>query len=349
MNPKLKFEPVRLSSRGLLLIDQRKLPGRFIYVLVETDGELAYAIREMIVRGAPAIGIAGAYGVYLGARRLKVNNRDGFVKRLKLICRSLKSVRPTAVNLSWAVDRVFKAAANSSTSSVHGLTALILREARKIHEEDIAKCFAMARYGSALIQNGDSILTHCNAGGLATSGYGTALGVLFEAKRQGRRFHVYVDETRPVLQGARLTAWELKRYRIPFTLICDNMAGSLMRNGRISKVITGADRIVRNGDTANKIGTYSVACLARAHQIPFYVAAPSSTFDLNRSRGAEIPIEERSPAEITDKFKMPIAPAGAKMFNPAFDVTPHKLIAAFITEKGILKPPFERSFRKLAR
>lgn len=335
------------KRKRLILIDQRKLPGRFALVRLTTPWQLWHALRELVVRGAPAIGVAAAYGAYLSIAREKTADPLVFLKRLKSGCDFLKSARPTAVNLSWALERIYRKAALSSCRPIPELKELILEEAKSIHEEDIRICFAIGCYGSPLIRNGDVVLTHCNAGGLATSGYGTALSPLFEAKRKGVKFRVIADETRPILQGARLTMWELERYGIPATLICDNMAGPLMRKGEISKVIIGADRIVRNGDTANKIGTYSVACLAKYHGIPFYVAAPSSTFDFSKKSGAEIPIEERPAHEVSHFFGTQTAPKGSKVYNPAFDVTPHSFITAFITEKGILRPPFRKNLQKL--
>ena len=344
---KLKFEPVRFQKNQLVLIDQRKLPARVVNIHLTKPEEVWQAIREMVVRGAPAIGIAAAYGACLGVVHERLATRSDFLTKLKSICGYLKTARPTAVNLSWALDWIYEKAEQSPKTSVRDLKALVLNEAASIHQKDIKMCFAIGRHGSSLIRDGDSILTHCNAGGLATSGYGTALSPLFEAKRAGKSFQVFADETRPLLQGARLTMWELKRYGIRATLICDNMAGSLMRKGLISKVITGADRIVRNGDTANKIGTYSVACLAKMHGIPFYVAAPRSTFDFSKQTGDEIPIEERNVAEVTHVHEQRMAPENVKAYNPAFDVTPHSLITAFITEIGVIKPPFSKSFLKL--
>ena len=344
---KLKFEPVTFHSGCLVLIDQRKLPSRFVKVRYKTVSEVWRAIKEMVVRGAPAIGIAAGYGAYLGIQNGSFKLSKELLKKLRLVCNDLKTARPTAVNLSWAVERIWKKASESRESSVSKLKKLIFEEARRIHLEDIELCFAIGKHGVHLIRNHDSVLTHCNAGGLATSGYGTALSPLFEARRKGKRFSVFVDETRPFLQGSRLTYWELQKYHIPATLICDNMAASLMKKGMVSKVIVGADRIVGNGDTANKIGTYGLACLAKIHGIPFYVAAPSSTFDFSKKHGKQIPIEERSAKEVTHFSGIQVSPKGALVHNPAFDVTPHKFITAFITEKGILKPPFEKSFEKL--
>ena len=338
----LKFEPVRFADGKLLLIDQRKLPNQLIVKKLTTVSEVWHAIKNLTVRGAPAIGITAAYGVYLAVSKRHYSSGEALVHDLVRQGTYLKSARPTAVNLAWAVERVIeKAALLSEEKSVSELKKIILREAIQIHEEDIAMCFAIGQHGEKLIKSGDSILTHCNAGGLATSGYGTALSPIFEAWRRKKRIKVFADETRPILQGARLTMWEFVQYKIPATLICDNMAATLMEQGRITKVIVGADRIAVNGDTANKIGTYSVACLAKMHKIPFYVAAPSSTLDFKKKHGSEIPIELRGAEEVTKMGGRKIAPAQIRVHNPAFDVTPHSLIAGFITEKGIVKPPFK--------
>lgn len=348
-NHKLKFEPVQFRLGTLLLIDQRKLPLRFLAIRCKTIEDAWRAIKHMVVRGAPAIGVAAAYGAYLGIMKKKFKSTKDLLRELKRGCDYLKTARPTAVNLAWAVERILKSAQKFKTNSVAELKHFILKTAETIHLEDIELCFSIGRYGARLIRNGEKILTHCNAGGLATTGFGTALSPLFHAKSKGKRFSVWVDETRPFLQGARLTYWELQKYKIPATLICDNMAASLMKKGLVSKVIVGADRIVRNGDTANKIGTYGVACLAKIHKIPFYVAAPSSTFDFSKKYGKLIPIEERHAEEITHISGTRIAPMGARVHNPAFDVTPHELIAGFITDKGILRPPFTKSFAVIAR
>ncbi len=344
---RLKFEPARFSDGELILIDQRRLPKKLIYRRCRSVRTVWQSIRQMVVRGAPAIGVAAAYGVLLDAVHKKFTDKAAFLRALKSSCEFLKTARPTAVNLAWAVDRIWNQVSRASANSVEELKVIALEEAQRIHEEDIEMCFSIGRHGKSLIKSGDSVLTYCNAGGLATSGYGTALSPLYEAKRQGKRFHVFACETRPQLQGARLTVWELKKYGIPVTLICDNMMGDLMRRGKISKVITGADRIVRNGDTANKIGTYTAASLASLHGVPFYVAAPSSTFDCRKKTGTQIPIEERSADEVARPFGVAIAPAGTRVYNPAFDVTPHKLITAFITNQGILKPPYSKSLRCL--
>lgn len=347
MKRTLKFEPVMFRNSALVLIDQRKLPNQIKFVRCNTVRDVWIAIRDMVVRGAPAIGVAAGYGVCLDVLRAKFETRTRFLAALRESCNLLKTARPTAVNLAWAINRVLEVASQSKLKSVPDLKKLILNEAVKIHHEDIELCFKIGSAGKTLIQKSDIVLTYCNAGGLATTGYGTALAPIFDAKRQGKRFSVFSCETRPQLQGARLTMWELQKYKVPSTLICDSMVGTLMQKRKISLVITGADRIVANGDTANKIGTYQVACLAKLHNVPFYVAAPSSTFDFARKKGGQIPIEERAPHEITRIRGFQLAPKGVKVFNPAFDVTPHQLIAGFITEKGILRPPYSKSFQCL--
>lgn len=344
----LKFETIRWRRNALVLIDQRKLPNHYRLIRCRTAQDVWDAIRELKVRGAPAIGIAGAYGLYLGLLEKKVKTRSEGMNALRAVGRFLKIARPTAVNLAWAIDRITKKVGETKENDVRKMTQAVLEEAELIHKEDQVLSEAIGRYGARLIRSGDRILTHCNAGGLATSGYGTALAVLFTACRGNKRVKVFATETRPLLQGARLTMWELKRYGIPAILVCDSAVGALMRQKRIGKVLVGADRIARNGDTANKIGTYSLALLARLHKIPFYVAAPSSTFDFSIPDGSWIPIEERSPEEIVCGLGIRIAPKGIQVYNPAFDVTPHEWISGFITDKGILRPPFSKSFRCLS-
>ncbi len=323
----------------LALIDQTRLPAELIEYECHTVEAVWEAIKELRVRGAPAIGIAAAYGVILGVGRAVPDTNDGLFSRLHEVTSYLASSRPTAVNLFWALDRMKTAAtALRDKKPATEIYAALLAEARAIHEEDRALCRAIGRYGAQLINDKTGVLTHCNAGGLATSEYGTALSVLFTCQDQGKKLHVFVDETRPLLQGSRLTAWELAQRGIDATLICDNMAGQVMREGRVQAVIVGADRIAANGDTANKIGTYSVAVLANAHNIPFYVAAPSTTFDLSIESGDQIPIEERSAAEITHGFGRQTAPNGIGVYNPAFDVTPARLIKGIITERGVIEP-----------
>lgn len=324
----------------LRLIDQTLLPGRLEYRDCRTVEQVWEAIRTLRVRGAPAIGVAAAYGIVVGMQ----GNHPQPRLRLREVANYLRTSRPTAVNLFWAIDRMERRAA--SPGSPEWLRAL-LDEAHAIRDEDEAMCRAIGRVGAELIEPGQGILTHCNAGGLATADYGTALAVLFTAAEQGKAIHVYADETRPLLQGARLTAWELQQRAIDVTLICDSMAAQVMKEGRIQLVIVGADRIAANGDTANKIGTYGVALLAKAHGIPFYVAAPSSTFDLNIATGAAIPIEQRDPREVTHGFGQATAPDGVKVYNPAFDVTPAALIAGIVTEKGLIRPVCEERIRAM--
>src|SRR3954469_3727373 len=315
------------DERGhLVLIDQTRLPVELVDYECPDVKSVWEAIKRLRVRGAPAIGIAGAYGIVLGTQPAASGNQQAFFARLQEVAAYLATSRPTAVNLFWALDRMKDAAAAHRGKDPSEIQAALFAEARAIHEEDRALCRAIGRYGAQLLQDKSGVLTHCNAGGLATSEYGTALSVLFTCQDQGKKFHVFVDETRPLLQGSRLTAWELAQRGIDAPLICDNMAGQVMREGKAQAVIVGADRIAANGDTANKIGTYSVAVLAAAHNIPFYVAAPSTTFDLSIVSGDQIPIEERSREEITHGFGRQTAPDGINVYNPAFDVTPARLI-----------------------
>ncbi len=335
------FETLSWISEGRLkCLDQRKLPVSTEYICCNTREMIFEAIQTLAVRGAPAIGIAGAYGLCVDLFRDSSSSLAALKLRVKDTAAYLKSSRPTAVNLSWAIDRMQKASEAYSGGNLLDYKEALLQEAKRIHEEDSKMCSAIGKAGSKLIQDGMNILTHCNAGRLATGGDGTALAVLYQAQREGKKFSVYADETRPLLQGARLTAYELQEAGIPTTLICDNMAGYLMKQGKIHLVITGADRIARNGDTANKIGTFSVARLAKAFNIPFYIAAPSSTFDFNAESEKDIVIEQRSSQEIIQGFGMQTAPLDISVYNPAFDVTESSLINGFITEKGILVPPF---------
>jgi methylthioribose-1-phosphate isomerase len=323
----------------LVLLDQTALPVECQELICRDVETVHSAIRSLQVRGAPAIGLAAAYGVCLGLQAAAGGDEATFFQRLEQVTDYLAASRPTAVNLFWALRRMRNHAetlrGHQSPRAIH---AALLAEARAMHDEDRAMCHAMGRYGAELLADGAGVLTHCNAGGLAASEYGTALAVIFTAWDQGKRVHVYVDETRPLLQGARLTAWELQQRGIPATLICDSMAAQVMREGRVQAVITGADRIAANGDTANKIGTYSVATLARAHHLPFYVAAPTNTFDLSIRSGDEIPIEQRAAEEITHGFGRQTAPDGMAVYNPAFDVTPAHLVSAIITERGVIAP-----------
>jgi len=330
------------------LLDQTLLPTEVAYRDCRRIEDVWEAIRSLRVRGAPAIGIAAAMGVVVGIQDCQA--RDEFSKRLQDVTAYLRTSRPTAVNLFWALDRMERTARpHLERESPERLTKLLLDEALAIEEEDRQMCRSIGRIGAELVREGQGVLTHCNAGGLATADYGTALAVLFAAAEQGRRFHVFADETRPLLQGARLTTWELQQRGIDVTLICDSMAAQVMKEGRVQVVITGADRIAANGDTANKIGTYGVALLAHAHGIPFYVAAPSTTFDLSLATGESIPIEQRDAREITHGLGKQIAPDGVKVYNPAFDVTPARYIAGIITEKGLIQPVTAQNVRDALR
>jgi methylthioribose-1-phosphate isomerase len=338
------------TDEGVVMIDQRLLPTEEVYPVFKTYEEVAQAIKEMVVRGAPAIGVAAAMGIALGARDTKTDDPDGFDQAFGQICEVLGSTRPTAVNLFWAIERMRNvyASLRSSNEPLDEIRARLIETARRMHAEDVEANQALGRHGAKLIPDGATVLTHCNAGALATAGYGTALGVIRAAVEAGKRVAVYADETRPFLQGARLTAWELSQDDIPVTLITDNMAGHFMQLGRIDCVIVGADRIAANGDVANKIGTYSVAVLAKENHIPFYVAAPISTLDLSLASGNRIPIEERNEREVTHVKEVQLAPAGVAIANPAFDVTPNRYIAAIITERGVARPPFQGSLKRLA-
>jgi methylthioribose-1-phosphate isomerase len=323
----------------LQLIDQTLLPVEFRYIVCRSAEAVWEAIKMLRVRGAPAIGIAAAYGVCVGVQSCLDSDRATFLRKLDEVTGYLATSRPTAVNLFWALDRMkARAAELPAGTETAEIAAELLAEARTIHDEDRAMCRQIGQYGAELLKDGQGVLTHCNAGGLATADYGTALAVFFAAAESGKRLHVYADETRPLLQGARLTSWELKKRGIDVTLICDSVAAQVMREGRVQAVVTGADRIAANGDVANKIGTYSVALAAAAHHVPFYVAAPTSTFDLSLASGEDIPIEERDPAEITHGFGRQTAPDGILVYNPAFDVTPARLIKAIICEKGVIEP-----------
>ncbi len=340
--PSNRWETLRWegSTDGrLVLLDQTLLPTRVEPCICNSAEDVWQAIRRLSVRGAPAIGIAAAYGVVLGLRQAISDDPASCAGQLERVIRYLESSRPTAVNLFWALQRMRnRATPLLATTPAAEVLATLLQEARDIHDADRAMCRAIGQFGATLLEDGMGVLTHCNAGWLATSEYGTALAVIYAAQDAGKRIHVYADETRPLLQGARLTAWELMQRGVDVTLICDNMAAQVMREGRVQAVITGADRITANGDTANKIGTYGVALLAVAHNIPFYVAAPSSTFDLALSQGDQIPIEQRPADEITCGWGWRTAPEGVPVYNPAFDVTPARLITAIITERGILAP-----------
>ncbi len=330
---------VEWKHNAVRLLDQSRLPGDIAFLECHDYHQVAKAIRELKVRGAPAIGVTAALGIALGAKSIEASEYSAFAKAVTTICDCLAATRPTAVNLFWAIERMKRKVESLRGQDISLIKEALITEGQAILDEDIALCKALGRHGAGLIQDGQIVLTHCNAGALATAGYGTALGVIRAAWGQGKKIRVIAGETRPVLQGARLTAWELMQDNIPVTLITDSMAGTLMREGKIHLCVVGADRIAANGDVANKIGTYSVAVLAKAHGIPFYVAAPSSTFDLTTASGAEIPIEQRDTLEVTTIHgSNPIAPVGVTAYNPAFDVTPAELITGIITERGVFQP-----------
>ena len=339
---------IDLQDDVIVMVDQRKLPAQEIYVRCRTAPEVAKAIRTMVIRGAPAIGVAAAYGIAVGMKRSTAKGTNQYAVEFQKLCDLMAGTRPTAVNLFWAIDRlkaVFAAGAQAGESPDE-ISARLLREAQAIHDEDVANCRLMGGHGAAIVPDNARVLTHCNAGALATAGYGSALGVIRAAVEQGKRIAVFADETRPFLQGARLTAWELVRDGINTTVITESMAGPLMRAREIDVVVVGADRIAANGDTANKIGTYTVAVLAHEHGVPFYVAAPLSTIDLATPDGDTIPIEERDQREVSHLGSSRITPIGAHIRNPAFDVTPHRYIAGIITERGILRPPYTESLKQ---
>ncbi|MFV9505118.1 MAG: S-methyl-5-thioribose-1-phosphate isomerase [Oscillochloridaceae bacterium umkhey_bin13] len=341
------------EAGAVCLIDQLRLPHEQVTVRCTELAQVAHAIKAMVVRGAPAIGCTAAYGMALVATQSRATTLEALLAELAAAKTVLDAQRPTAVNLAWATQRVLASAQQAATQhpalTVTALAEHVLHEANAILAEDLAMCHAIGDHGAPLIPAGGCVLTHCNAGGLATAGYGTALAPIRTAFSQGRTIHVWVDETRPFLQGARLTAWELQQAGVPLTLITDNMAGFMMRRGAVDCIIVGADRIAANGDVANKIGTYSLAVLAQAHGIPFYVAAPSSTIDLATAHGDLIPIEERSTEEVTHLGGQPIAPAGVVAAHPAFDVTPHTLITAIITERGVIRSPFAEGLRTVVQ
>ncbi len=341
------MQPIIWENGCLKLIDQTKLPLEKIYIQCKDHQSVADAIREMRVRGAPAIGAAAAYGMVLGARDLDDRDKEEWFKGLDEIAEILKQTRPTAVNLFWAIERMLSTARSKKHLGIREIQDILEFEAEKIAREDIESNYAIGRHGNQLIPQKANILTHCNAGALATVDYGTALGVIRAARSAGKDIHVFVDETRPFLQGARLTAFELMEEGIPSTLITDNMAGYIMSKGMVDLVIVGADRIAANGDVANKIGTYTLAVLAREHNIPFYVAAPISTIDMNIEKGEDIPIEERNHDEVVYIQGKRIAPENVKVFNPAFDVTPDKLITAIITDRGIIRPPYKDALKEI--
>ena len=341
-----EIEPIRWQDDHLELLDQRLLPHQQQWLSVRSYQEVIGAIRQMSVRGAPAIGVTAAYGMALASREIDASAMEGFLSRLGEIGQELTAARPTAVNLSWAVGRCMEVA--SVCASPNEARGRLLEEAIRIHQADVAANHAMGRHGAALLPDQGGVLTHCNAGALATAGWGTALGVIRSAWEQGKRLSVFCTETRPWLQGARLTAWELVQLGIPASLVVDSAAGSLMRQGRVQAVVVGADRIAVNGDVANKIGTYSLAVLAKEHGVAFYVAAPLSTVDLSIGSGEEITIEERAPEEVTTWAGTHIAADGIGVWNPAFDVTPHQYVSAIITEQGVAQAPYTQSLKALA-
>ena len=340
---------IEWTNGAVVMIDQRKLPGSEVYVTCKTAQEVAKAIKTMVIRGAPAIGVAAAMGIAVGMRRSTATGTKQFTTEFQKVCDLMAATRPTAVNLFWAIEQMKRSFAEAAQGggSVAEIKQRLETEARKIHDDDVKSCRAMGAHGATLVPDSARILTHCNAGALATAGYGTALGVIRAAAEQGKRVAVVADETRPFLQGARLTAWELVRDGIDTTVITDNMAGAMMQLGSVDLVVVGADRIAANGDVANKIGTYAVAVLANEHKIPFYVAAPLSTIDLEYQDGSAIPIEERSSREVTHVGSSRMTPEGARIRNPAFDVTPARFVTAIITEKGIARPPYHESLARL--
>ncbi len=342
------IQTLEWTDSGVRFIDQTKLPTEETYVTCKTYQQVADVIRNMVVRGAPAIGVAAAMGIALGVKNSKATTGAELKPQFDQICDVMGKTRPTAVNLFWAIRRMQEKFEYLRMRPIPQIKQALIEEAQRMHAEDIATNQAMGRHGATLMPASGGVLTHCNAGALATCGYGTALGVIRAAIEQGKKIHVYADETRPFLQGSRLTAWELMKDGIPTTVISDNMAGAMMNQGKIGAIVVGADRIAANGDVANKIGTYTVAVLAKEHGIPFYVAAPFSTIDLDTPDGSKIPIEQRNPREVTHFAGKAVTPEGVEIENPAFDVTPAKFVTAIITERGIVRAPYQEALRKLA-
>jgi methylthioribose-1-phosphate isomerase len=342
------IQTLEWTDSGVRFIDQRKLPAEEVYVTCRTHEEVADVIRNMVVRGAPAIGVTAAMGIALGIKNSKAADPKELEVEFEKICDLIRKTRPTAVNLFWAIQRMQQKLESLRGNSISQIQQALIDEAQRMHAEDIAANQAMGRHGAMLMPASGGVLTHCNAGALATCGYGTALGVIRAAVEQGKKIHVYADETRPFLQGSRLTAWELMKDGIPTTVISDNMAGAMMKQGKIRAIIVGADRIAANGDVANKIGTYTVAVLAKEHGIPFYVAAPFSTIDLATPDGSKIPIEQRNIREVTHIAGQQMVPEGVQVENPAFDVTPAKYVSAIVTERGVARRPYEDSLKQLA-
>jgi methylthioribose-1-phosphate isomerase len=341
------IQTLEWTKSGVVFIDQTKLPTEEVYVTCTTHQQVADVIRDMVVRGAPAIGVAAAMGIALGVKNSKAENFADLKKDFDQICETIRQTRPTAVNLFWAIRRMTEKFESLRNRPVAEIQQALIEESQRMHAEDIAANQAMGRHGATLMPSSGGVLTHCNAGALATAGYGTALGVIRAAVEQGKKIHVYADETRPFLQGSRLTAWELMKDGIPTTVISDNMAGVMMQQGKIGAIVVGADRIAANGDVANKIGTYTVAVLAKEHGIPFYVAAPISTVDLATPDGSKIPIEQRNAREVTHIAGKQMVPNGVGIENPAFDVTPAKYVTAIITERGIARAPYTQSLSEL--
>jgi methylthioribose-1-phosphate isomerase len=342
------IQTLEWTDKGVSFIDQTKLPTEEVYVVCSTYQQVADVIRNMVVRGAPAIGVAAGMGIALGVKNSKAETVGELKKDFDQICKVIGETRPTAVNLFWAIRRMQDKFESLRVRPIAQIKQALVEEAQRMHAEDIAANQAMGRHGATLMPSSGGVLTHCNAGALATAGYGTALGVIRAAVEQGKKIHVYADETRPFLQGSRLTAWELMKDGIPTTVISDNMAGAMMKQGKIGAIVVGADRIAANGDVANKIGTYTVAVLAKEHGIPFYVAAPISTVDLETPDGSGIPIEQRSSKEVSHIAGKQMVPDGVQIENPAFDVTPAKYVAAIITERGVAKAPYIESLKRLA-
>src|SRR5271170_601494 len=341
------IQTLEWTEHGVVFIDQTKLPTEEVFVTCTTHQQVADVIRNMVVRGAPAIGVAAAMGIALGVKNSKAENAADLKQDFDQICEAIRQTRPTAVNLFWAIRRMQEKFETLRSRPIAQIQEALIEESQRMHAEDIAANQAMGRHGATLMPSSGGVLTHCNAGALATAGYGTALGVIRAAVEAGKRVAVYADETRPFLQGARLTVWELQHDSIPATLITDNMAGHFLHEGKIACVVVGADRIAGNGDVANKIGTYSVAVLAKENNVPFYVAAPISTLDLTLASGDQIPIEQRAAAEVTHVQGVPVAPEGTEVENPAFDVTPNRYVTAIITERGVARAPYSNSLRAL--
>jgi methylthioribose-1-phosphate isomerase len=342
----MKFKTIEWEGDHIKILDQRRLPREVRYLKCRDASSVAKAIRTMAIRGAPAIGVAAAMGIALASQKIKSHQSGDFRKSIEKVCQQMRQTRPTAVNLFWAIDRMKRILDQDHLHGIEDIRRKFKEEALRIYQEDVKVNRKMGENGKILIHEGDGVLTHCNAGALATAGYGTALGVIFAAWTEGKRFRVFVDETRPLLQGSRLTAWELAQEKIPATVLADNAAGWLMKKGEINLVLVGADRIAQNGDMANKIGTYALAVLSKVHGLPFYVAAPTSTVDISLSSGNDIPIEERAPEEVTHLRGKRITPEGVYVFNPAFDITPHSLVHGIVTEKGIIRKPFGQKLRR---